>query len=582
GVGSFATLSLRGSGANQVAIFLDGVPLNRADNGAVDLSTLPLAALSRVEVYRGASPVGLGGQGIGGVVNIVTLTPDEPRTTLSATAGSFGTIEGAATRSQRVGRVDLLAHVQALHSDGDFRFDDDNGTPLNPDDDDEVRRRNNRQDQGNLLLKAAGPLGAGRWQLSTLTFTRTAGVPGIGALQSEEARLAQLREVASLTLSIPRLGPVEDAEARLFGQVVRLDFEDKLGEIGLGRQDNRDTTVAYGLTVRGERPIGDHHLATLLLQGEEERYTATNDLATPSDATPQERRGTTVAAEDRITLWDERLEIAPLLRYQHYRYDFAGDVTFAGSPRAVGARDTATHLTGKLGARVDLDGGLSLRASTGRHVREPTFGELFGDRGGVVGNPELTAERGTTWDMGAEWSGDLGPIAAHASYAYFDLRLDDLIQLVQTGQRVAVARNIAAARIRGHEVAIDLRHGALHLAGNWSHLLSEDRSDDAFARGHQLPGRPRDEVFVRLAREGERIAPFYELHHVSGNHLDRAALVEVDARTLHDVGVRLRPVVAHDLTLSFEVANLTDDATSDVAGFPLPGRSLRCGAAWTF
>jgi len=582
GVGSFATLSLRGSGANQVAVFLDGVPLSRADNGAVDLSTLPLAALARIEVYRGASPVGLGGQGIGGVVNLVTLAADEPRTTLSATAGSFATVEGAATRSQRTGRVDLLAHLQALHSDGDFRFDDDNGTPLNPDDDERVRRRNNRQDQGSLLLKAAGPLAAGRWQLSTLTFARTAGVPGIGALQSQEARLAQLREVAAVTLSAPRLGPVEGAEARLFGQVERLDFEDKEGEIGLGRQDNRDTTVAYGLTLRGERRLGDRHRATLLLQGEQERYTATNHLASPPDAAPQERRAATAALEDRITLWDERLEIAPLLRYERYRYDFAGNVTFAGTPRAVGARDTTGHLTGKLGGRLDLDGGLALRASAGRHVREPTFGELFGDRGGVVGNPELAAERGTTWDAGGEWSGDLGPLAAQLSYTYFDLRLDDLIQLIQTGQRVAVARNIAAARIRGHEVAVDLRRGALHLAGNWTRLVSEDRSHDAFARGHELPGRPRDEVFVRLAREGEWLAPFYELHHVSGNHLDRAALVEVDPRTLHDVGVRLRPVTIQDLTLTCEIANLTDDATTDVAGFPLPGRSLRCGAAWSF
>jgi outer membrane cobalamin receptor len=582
GVGSFATLSLRGSGASQVAVFLDGVPLNRADNGAVDLSTLPLAALSRIEIYRGASPVGLGGQGIGGVVNLVTLAPDEPRTTVSAGVGSFGTVDGAVTRSQRLGRIDLLAHLQALHTDGDFPFDDDNGTPLNPDDDERVRRRNNRQDQGSLLLKAAGPLGTGRWQLSTLTFARTTGVPGIGALQSREARLAQLREVASVTLSAPRLGPVEGAEARLFGQVERLDFEDKEGEIGLGRQDNRDTTVAYGLTLRGERRLGDHHRATLLLQGEQERYTATNHLASPPDAAPQERRLATAAVEDRITLWDERLEIAPLLRYERYRYDFSGDVTFAGTPQAIGARDGVGHLTGKIGARLDLDGGLSLRASAGRHVREPTFGELFGDRGGVVGNPDLTAERGTTWDAGAEWSGDLGPIAAEVSYTYFDLRLDDLIQLVQTGQHVAVAHNIAAARIRGHEVAVDLRHGRLHLAGNWTHLESEDRSDDAFARGHDLPGRPRDEVFVRVAREGERIAPFYELHHVSGNHLDRAALVEVDARTLHDVGVRVRPAAAHDLTLSFEIANLTDDATTDIAGFPLPGRTLRCGAAWTF
>ena len=135
--------------------------------------------------------------------------------------------------SQRIGRVDLLAHVQALHTEGDFAFDDDNGTPLNPDDDERVRRRNNRQDQGNLLLKLAGDLGAGRWQLATLTFARRAGVPGIGALQSEEARLTQLRELASVTLSAPRLGPMEEAEMeRLTVRTKqRTEFIDITGEV---------------------------------------------------------------------------------------------------------------------------------------------------------------------------------------------------------------------------------------------------------------------------------------------------------------------------------------------------------------
>jgi outer membrane cobalamin receptor len=582
GVGSFATLSLRGSGANQVTIFLDGVPLNRADNGTVDLSTLPLAALARIEVYRGASPVGLGGQGIGGVVNLVTLAPEEPRTTVSATAGSFATVEATATRSQRLREVDLLAHVQALHTEGDFRFDDDNGTPLNPNDDEQVRRRNNRQDQGTLLLKAAGDLGAGRWQLTTLTFARRAGVPGIGALQSQEARLRQLREVTSLTLSAPQVGPIAEAEARLFGQLEQFDFEDKEGEIGLGRQDNADRTTAYGLTLRGSHHFGDHQQATLLLQGEHERYTASNRLVTPSDSSPQERTVLTAALEDSIHLWDERLEIAPLVRYERYDYDFAGVVTFAGTPRAIGTRDPASHLTGKVGARLDLDAGLSLRGSIGRHVREPTFGELFGDRGGVAGNPDLSAEHGTTWDAGAEWRGDVGPLAVDLGYTYFDLRLDDLIQLVQTSQQVAVARNIAAATIRGHEITADLRHGPLHVAANWTHLDTEDRSDDAFARGHDLPGRPRDELFMRVAWEGERVAPYYELNYVSGNHLDRAALVEVDPRTLHDLGVRVRPSTTRDLTVTCEVDNLTDDATADVAGFPLPGRSFRAGVAWTY
>ena len=53
GFGSFATLSLRGANPDEVRVYVDGIPLNQAVGGAVDLSTLPLGDVERVEVYRG-------------------------------------------------------------------------------------------------------------------------------------------------------------------------------------------------------------------------------------------------------------------------------------------------------------------------------------------------------------------------------------------------------------------------------------------------------------------------------------------------------------------------------------------------
>ena len=63
GLGAFSTLSLRGSSADQVEVYLDGILLNAAFGGGVDLSNLPLAHVGQIEVYRGA---GAGGNGLGG------------------------------------------------------------------------------------------------------------------------------------------------------------------------------------------------------------------------------------------------------------------------------------------------------------------------------------------------------------------------------------------------------------------------------------------------------------------------------------------------------------------------------------
>jgi len=121
GLGTFSTISIRGSSANQVPVFLDGVPLSQAQDQTVNLADLPLDSLETIEVYRGTVPVGFGGGGIGGVVNLVTARPSAtPQTTLAASYGSFVTRKVVAADSRRVGETDLVTHVNYLGSKGDF------------------------------------------------------------------------------------------------------------------------------------------------------------------------------------------------------------------------------------------------------------------------------------------------------------------------------------------------------------------------------------------------------------------------------------------------------------------------------
>ena len=100
GLGDFSTVSVRGFSPRQVQVYLDGVPLSRADNETVDLSDLPLDAVDHVEVYRGTTPLRFAQAGPGGVVNVVTRRPGEtPVTAASASYGSFDTRKVDVTRS---------------------------------------------------------------------------------------------------------------------------------------------------------------------------------------------------------------------------------------------------------------------------------------------------------------------------------------------------------------------------------------------------------------------------------------------------------------------------------------------------
>ena len=92
GLGSFSTLSIRGSTAEQVQVFLDGVPLNSAVGGGVDLGGLPIGGVESVDVYRGAVPARFGGNSLGGVVHIRTQPlGGKVRTRLHTASGSYGT-----------------------------------------------------------------------------------------------------------------------------------------------------------------------------------------------------------------------------------------------------------------------------------------------------------------------------------------------------------------------------------------------------------------------------------------------------------------------------------------------------------
>ena len=86
-------------------------------------------------------------------------------------------------------------------------------------------------------------------------------------------------------------------------------------------------------------------------------------------------------------------------------------------------------------------GDLSVKASGGYAVRQPTLVELFGDRGFAAGNPMLLAERGPSADLGAVWLPAAPPGTLDRLFvelAGFWARPSDAIVYFPTAGQVAV------------------------------------------------------------------------------------------------------------------------------------------------
>ena len=80
-----------GSGASRTLVLADGVPLNDAFGSWVYWNRVPLAAIERVEIVRGATGDLYGADALGGVVQVLTFAPGRTRLRATTEAGSHGT-----------------------------------------------------------------------------------------------------------------------------------------------------------------------------------------------------------------------------------------------------------------------------------------------------------------------------------------------------------------------------------------------------------------------------------------------------------------------------------------------------------
>ena len=94
----------------------------------------------------------------------------------------------------------------------------------------------------------------------------------------------------------------------------------------------------------------------------------------------QQRTHFIAALQDEIRLFQDRLSLRPLLRYQLVHSDFGADPTF-GVVRLNTARDAQEDsVSPSLGVKYTLTSDLALKGNIGRFTRVPTLFELFGEQ----------------------------------------------------------------------------------------------------------------------------------------------------------------------------------------------------------
>lgn len=573
GEGSYSSISIRGASSAQTDVYLDGVLLNSAADGGVDLSQLELLNLGSIDIYRGSTPVQLGLGNIGGAVNLrsfdTPVTAGDSTTDLRATRllfgiGSFDTQRFQISHQQNHRTWDSAMVFTHRQSDNDFDLLNSNGTPLNSADDAIEKRHNADFQRTSALIKFGQQQGEHRRMDGLLQLSqRAVGVPhyrnreDINASYDTESLQFQLNQRRGSWR-----GSDWSHQNGFYFNHTQAHYDDRLSQIGLGTQHTVTDSDVAGLRTYWER-IGETGTFSIRSELRADILEQTDLIGTRNFTA--ERRSVQSSVNYSLFRLEDSLLITPSLRLQYITDDYQGAQRGGES-----ARNNSIVLP-QVGLKYVADEQWHWAINLGLHEREPLFFELFGDRGFYTGNEQLKSEKGANLDAGLQWN-SASPHPRSVKVTLFASVRDDLIVSTYDARGVGRSENISEARIVGLESDLDWQW-----TDKWSSKLNltwqsaQNRNPFSTFEDTQLPGEAQFVAFASLRYQRDRWRAWLDLHNRQKRFYDTANLLPAADVLLANLGLSYS---LNRTSVDLHLRNLGDATVEDFNGFPQPGRSV--------
>lgn len=561
GLGSTSNIYLRGSDAQQVNVYLDGLLVNAAAGGGVDLSQFLLGAVDSIEVYPDVTPIQLGFPNLAGAVNIKTLKPEKGMQRAYVGAGSFSAKNAGVVLNEASGAHSGLIATEYLSAENDFDIVNDQNTP-NFEGDDIVESRHNADfDQLNALLKYEYTINEKSGMQALLVHnSKDKGLPDLqnsvdsrSSLQTESTQL-QTRYFNGFENN-------RSSSVRAYYALTDERYDDRQGSTGLGRDWSESTTQSYGVNP-SMAWIHDTHLITTSLEARRETYDETNLLR--DSASPEwVRQGLSVGVQDEWQNEKGSWLVVPAISAQWLEDEgnLVVDESLTQFDRS------SDYLTARIGVRHLLDELWSIKSNLARNVRAPSLFELMGDRGFFVGQPDLRAEKSIATDIGIAY--DRATIKG--AVVAFHRDIDDALVVSYNSRGVGGYQNISQAEITGAELSFDytLPLNALLLLRT---TLQEprDKTNLSDRGGDVLPSVYRHASNITLMHCYSRFENRLEYSIEEGGYYSPGEVNEIpDKKLLNYYFAYLQ----NGLQVSLEAKNILDEKYEDFYLFPAPGRN---------
>jgi len=588
GVGSFQTVSIRGVSAKNIVVCMDGVPMNDASGGAVDLGSIDLNQVEKIEVYKDRVPAKFGGRGIGGAINFVTkgskpaeavLSPDERKSgRVLLSYGSHNTWEASTQLLSRLtDSVSVSASLSARHSDNDYEFDSENGTPYNLDDDFTDTRRNAEFTEYSGLFKARVLHSNGVF--STLNFNYShaeGGNPGRDDFQASVAGYKGDFATAIYRAELPQLWNWLWLELSLTGRFEKAVSHSyyPLDHLGYASSElQKYGTAGYSLIPEILANYSGERLeANMRLSLDMSYYSNRGNTSSPWNLM---RVATNVSGDvsyDVIKNLSVGGEASALFTSDDIQGGKFVQPTSSLTIKTAEERDVSWTARGF--ARYDAPNSqFGGNLSFGRFVRTPQLMELYGVFPGMLSNPNLKDESALRFEIGGYYMIPKSHTAIRATY--FETHLENGIYWLVSGG-FSKPMNIGKAHVRGLEAEMESK------PKKWLSVIlratfqdAEDCSDEKYYNGKQLPNEPARSYYAE--------AKFDLPHHFDFTWTseyrteifdDRANRIKQPAVALHHFALGYMPF--EKTRLIFALRNLTDETyRNPYISFPTPGREYK-------
>jgi len=560
-LGSLESISLRGSTNAQVLILIDGQRLNNAQEGSVDLSSIPLDAVEKIEVVKGGNSAMYGSDAVGGVINVITKSmarQDKMDISVSGMYGTFKTQKYDVSVGQGIKNFDYFISYNRTQSDGNFEYTDNSKS--------KVELKNGDTKADNLFVKG-GWLFGDQSRLSAFYQYRTSnnGSPGSISYPNYSAR----NKIDKNHYSISYEGLSTGAFAFNFNAYLINQHHSYINpESYLGTEENVYDTRAIGIVLQAFTDLNELGLLSYGYEFRQDRLESdyfVNGVSNPFIGDHQRNVNSLYLQNDWKYSFDKawKISVVPAVRLDSYPEDGIG-----------------SQFSPKIGVSLSHDENWrgSIRGNIGKVYRAPTYEDLFWPEDSwTKGNPDLKPEKGITYDFGFIIQfAELGSWSIESTY--FASELNDLILWASASSGKWMPTNVSKANIKGLESKVAWKgfEGMVGIQASYTNMSAKDDSDDPETSGKYLIYRPKDkfDLIINLNYSIASLNVFY--NYVGKRFHDSDNTTEMESYNLISANIGVTPkVLGADLNLKLEFNNLGDKEIQAVQGSPLPGREIR-------